>query len=288
MQDYSFFIPPIDTMARMDLNLYYCGTQVCRSGHHWGPGTKEYYKIHYIKSGKGSFSTAGKSYPLAGGQLFLIVPGTVSFYSADILDPWTYYWVAFSGTNALRYLKRAGFSKSHPVIHINNGSGILACFSDMFQASCDSKSGDLLLLSCLYRFFALLARENDVMPGESRAPAELYCDRAIEFIKMNYSKRIRIQTIADFLGLNRRYFSGLFRENIGVSPASYLRTFRLGKACELMRSSTLSVEEIAYSVGYEDRLRFSKTFRKYQGMSPREFRQECKISGRSTSASPLE
>ncbi|HEX3027822.1 MAG TPA: helix-turn-helix domain-containing protein, partial [Clostridia bacterium] len=49
--------------------------------------------------------------------------------------------------------------------------------------------------------------------------------------------------------------------------------YRVNKACELMRNAALSLADISRSVGYEDPLLFSKTFRKLKGLPPREYRK---------------
>lgn len=57
------------------------------------------------------------------------------------------------------------------------------------------------------------------------------------------------------------------------SPKEYLTEYRIKQACRLLRETTLSVSAIAYSVGFENNLYFSKAFRKQKGKSPSEYRE---------------
>jgi AraC-like DNA-binding protein len=85
---------------------------------------------------------------------------------------------------------------------------------------------------------------------------------------MNYSGSISISRISESIGINRKYFSKIFKEAVGSAPIEYLINYRLTKACELMQNKTLTVGEIARSVGYDDQLLFSRIFKKYKGCSP--------------------
>ena len=58
----------------------------------------------------------------------------------------------------------------------------------------------------------------------------------------------------------------------GVPPGQYLQQFRIGKARELLISSTLSVGEIAVRCGFDDLFYFSNLFRRLTGVSPRGYR----------------
>lgn len=274
MFSFKYNTPLIDSHSKVDLKLFYCGTQECEGGLSWGPAIKDHYKIHYIHSGKGILKTGDTTFELSAGQCFLICPDTVSFYKADEVAPWTYYWVAFDGLNSSPYLKRAGLSIENPVMKCNMDSKILECFSFMFKESQNQKSGDLNLLSSLYRFLSILIDENSSqnLTINTNKKENAYIHKAKELIEMNYSSSIKINEIADTLGLSRKYFSKLFKEAMGITPMEFLLNFRLNKACDLMNNQKLSIGEISRSVGYDDQLLFSRTFKKFKGISPSLYR----------------
>ena len=80
--------------------------------------------------------------------------------------------------------------------------------------------------------------------------------------------------MADFCGLNRSYFARIFHEVMGKSPQDFLLTYRMTKACQLLKSTRLSIAEIAPQVGYPNPLHFSRAFHNAMGMSPRDWRNE--------------
>ena len=95
---------------------------------------------------------------------------------------------------------------------------------------------------------------------------------ARNFIEANYYKRLRIADIAAQAGLNRSYFCRIFKEGTGLPPMSYLLNVRMRRAANLLKSTELTVNEVAVSVGYGDQLVFSKAFRKTYGCSPLAYR----------------
>lgn len=80
------------------------GRQDCHDLHSWGPGVRQCYIIHYIISGKGTFTCGKKTYTLTAGQSFLICPEQVVQYAPDENEPWEYVCgLILSGNNAGRF-----------------------------------------------------------------------------------------------------------------------------------------------------------------------------------------
>jgi len=90
---------------------------------------------------------------------------------------------------------------------------------------------------------------------------------------MNYSRDISVMELARHIGLDRSYLCSLFKEYLKVSPREYLIKYRMDKACELMKNPSLSISDVARSVGYSDPLGFSKMFKKVKGCSPKAYRE---------------
>lgn len=260
--------------TNIDMKLYYCGTEACKPGHSWGPALKDHYKIHFIHSGKGIFQVNNKVYHLSQGQGFLICPNNISFYRADEEDPWSYSWVAFNGLNAELYLNRSNLSVDNPILRCDSDVKILKCFEEMFECSKFKETEDIKLLSLLYQLIALIIDANklDISNGHSVKIKDIYIKRSIEFIGNNYSRKISISEIAEYVGISRKYLSKLFVESLNLSLQDFLIQYRLNKAVELLKISNLSVSEISMSVGYNDMFQFSKIFKKFKGMSPSTFR----------------
>ncbi|MNL58409.1 Arabinose operon regulatory protein [compost metagenome] len=77
--------------------------------------------------------------------------------------------------------------------------------------------------------------------------------------------------MAATLGYHRAHLSKAFKQKTGLSPKQYLLKMRLDKAKSLL-TGTLTIDQVASSVGFNDALYFSRQFRKFSGMSPSEYR----------------
>lgn len=263
------------SINHLDMKLYYCGSQCCSPGHSWGPAVKEHFKIHYIHKGKGTFRLGDKTYNLKSGEGFLICPNVISYYEADKEDPWQYSWCAFDGLNVETYLRRANLTKENPIFLYNKDDEVSRCFEQMVEVGSFERSRDLRQQSLLYLFLAIITDEasNYNAAEEAKTNKNIYINKVIDYIQFNYSHKIKISEIAKYIGLDRKYLSLLFKSSVGITIQDYLLNFRLDKAKLLLRDTSLSIGDVARSVGYDDPLIFSKMFKKTVGLSPSEYRK---------------
>ncbi len=253
----------VDNMHLPGLNPINCGWHQRQSRRRFGPGVRDHYILHYVLSGKGVYTCEGETYPVGRQEVFLIRPGERICYEADAHTPWAYAWIGFEGEGAERLLRAAGF-----IGPVRTAS--LPEMREFFQSLKMEKSGTLLspLLLCgrLYELFDWL-RQRQSVPAAISAP-EQYVRRAAEYIRANFARPITVEGLAGAMGIDRRYFSRIFTESMGISPQAYLVGFRLEKAAALLADRRCTVGEAAKSVGYEDAFVFSRMYKKRYGLPP--------------------
>jgi two-component system response regulator YesN len=111
--------------------------------------------------------------------------------------------------------------------------------------------------------------------GKSRERrARAIVEKAKEFVASNYMRQISYKDAAKAVFVSPSYFLALFKKEAGLTFTDYLCELRMAKAKELLRSSPLSVTEIAYEVGFNDPNYFSSTFKRVTGLSAMEWRKE--------------
>jgi AraC-like DNA-binding protein len=255
--------------GQLELKMLFHGREDCEPLHAWGPAVRDSYIIHYIHSGKGELKINGVTYSLSAKQGFLIPPGVIVYYRADEEDPWAYTWIGFRGIQARTFMNLAGLHADSPVFRVHDDSHFFDGLHEELLAANNRRSHVLLYQSLLYRILAELSECADGPAHKASSPSkETYVSKAIEWIEHNYSQRITVQQIADYVGLTRTYLSSLFQEQYGISLQAYLLTFRMNRAAALLRSSNLSISDVSRSVGYTDSFLFSKMFKKVNGVSP--------------------
>ena len=260
-----------------DLYLSMCGIEQCFPGKEAGPDTRRGYHLHAVIAGKGRLRIAGKEYAIHAGQMFLTVPGEVMWYQADREQPWYYCWTTFEGRKAWEYLQNAGFSDETFVVDCTiDTQRFLEVSQKMLSKPDLSLSGELFRLGQAYHYLSLAIESFE---GEKKKAGPYqnlstddYVQYAIRYIQNNFSN-VQIKSIADYIGLNRTYFTAIFKEKMYMSPKEYLMKVRINRACELLQTTELPIQVIAANVGYENALTFSKIFKQKMGVSPLHYRK---------------
>ncbi len=261
--------------SNLDLYLTTCGIQNCFSGHFFGPGERDCYILHFIGDGKGVFSTGGKEYVLERGDVFLISPKQQVYYRADEKNPWSYMWVGFQGIKAASYLELAGFSDGVVTGRCTDTPLIFSYVQQMIINRHLTQANELKREAALLQIFAMLIEQHkETLPKEAQYdyPYEIYARQAVDYIQKHCRENIKVQDIAAYIGIDRSYLANVFKQMTGASPQEYLQSYRMEQAKEMLKNSERKISEIAYEIGYSDPLSFSKMFKKYEKMSPMEYR----------------
>ena len=105
---------------------------------------------------------------------------------------------------------------------------------------------------------------------------DFYVKEALSYIEQNFQNDISIEDIAGVCGINRSYLGKIFKNSVGHSPQEFLMNYRMIKATELLKLTSLSIADVGSAVGYENQLHFSRAFKNIYGVAPREWRNEHK------------
>ncbi|HII4470133.1 TPA: AraC family transcriptional regulator [Clostridium perfringens] len=257
-----------------EMNVDECGIEQGIPGLGYNYEVLKNAVIHYVTKGYGTFKFNGKVFNLKQGDIFILLKGMQVEYVASIDDPWEYYWIGFSGSNANEYLNRTSITNSC-VANCKENSKIPQIILNMCEISKTynpSRSDDILLLKELYSLLYALIEEFPKPFEYKDKELHTYIQDALNFINSNYMHSITVQEIADYVNLSRSYLYKMFIKNLGISPQRYLINLRMYKATLLLKGTKLPIGEVASSVGYSDSLLFSKTFSKHFSMSPLNYR----------------
>ena len=96
--------------------------------------------------------------------------------------------------------------------------------------------------------------------------------KALEYISLNLSEKISSEDIAREANISVSYLLRIFKEEIGDTVTGYIAKKRCQKAAELLRESSLPIQEISSFVGYPDNNYFVKVFKRIYSVSPSVYR----------------
>jgi AraC-like DNA-binding protein len=235
-----------------DLNPITTGRQKCEPLFSRGTKKANHCILHYVISGKGSLVLEGKFYKICANQAFIIYSGMRYFYQADEEDPWEYVWIDFDGiqTAQLANLKS-------PVINMDYKlfENLDLCKEYVGQEA-EYLAGRLFLI---------------LVEITKKTYISNYVLMAKNYITTYYSQNIKIGEIADTIGLNRKYLAKIFKKSTGMTMSEFLFDVRMRTASGAISNGEKSITKISNMSGFEDPLFFSRQFKKYFGLSPREF-----------------
>ena len=99
-------------------------------------------------------------------------------------------------------------------------------------------------------------------------------EKAVLFIEADLSQDLSLRAIAENLSISAGYLSTLFRQETGKTITDFVNEKRIEHAAVLLRSASLQVQTVAQYCGIPDVNYFSKIFKRYHGVTPREYRKE--------------
>ena len=230
-----------------DLNPIITGSEECVPNHSW-TGVRSYTLIHYVVSGEGTFIKNGEIHKVTAGRAFIITPDEMVTYTASGTNPWVYRWIGFDGQLS------KDFSKLPPVIEIPEEALSIFCYAED-----DGIAPEYRMAADLFKLYAAIF--------EPKRSSRHYVRRVKDYINAMYMQEIRVEKIAEQMGLDRRYLSRIFKEKEGIGMGEYIAMVRVAHAKEFLQKGN-SVGDTALLCGYSDSFTFSKMFKKQVGISP--------------------
>ena len=110
--------------------------------------------------------------------------------------------------------------------------------------------------------------------GESQVFAVENCG---EYIRKNYTEKISVPYLAKKCHLSETVFRKRFKEHYAMTATEFIIKSKLDIACEMLRSSDISVEEISDFLGFYDNSYFYKIMKKYKGITPSAYRKNHRL-----------
>lgn len=158
-------------------------------------------------------------------------------------------------------------------------SAILKVYS-MLDTLASENQGFYAVLKFMTILYELSLFEEEVrtLSSSSFAKIDIHSDsrrvqKIQEYINLHYKEEIRLNQLADMVGMTAVSFSRFFKLRTGKNLSDYLIDIRLGFASRLLVDSTMSVAEICYDCGFNNLSNFNRIFKKKKECSPKEFRE---------------
>ena len=237
---------------------------------HW----HELMEFLYIFDGVHTIFCAGSSYTAKAGELFIVHSNELhavetqkaglrlcvrlfpSFFSDIQFDNITFQQV------------------------ISDDDTIHMLFSQMLEEHRRHLPGyDMELKALAYHFVTYLMRNyrKESFSEEELKRQQRRADRIhamLQYISAHYKEKLTTARIAEQFYITEYHFCHLFKTETGLSPTGYINRYRIEKAAVFLKNTDQSITDISALVGFEDSNYFARTFKKYMGVSPRQYRKQ--------------
>lgn len=235
------------------------------------PHSHYYTEIFFIKSGTGHMKIENESIPLAANNLVLIGAQVLHTEFSNPSAPLDYYVLGVEGLkiNTDRPVEYSVVNASSNVAQIRQ------CFDNILSEMHNCPEGYAEVCQHYLAILVLLICRKDHISYELvDAPNSSHeCHKVKRYIETNYHDKITLDSLASNCNLTKYYLSHKFTEFYRKSPIAYLTEVRITAAKDLLKTTNLSIEEIASGTGFSSSSYFSQTFQKFCHMSPQQYRK---------------
>ncbi len=239
-------------------------------------GSKQHILI-YCQEGEGYYIINKQRTKVKANQFFIIEAGTPHVYVSDEKNPWSIYWIHFTGEQS--HLFKPLFNNLFTVEDATSArfKDRIQLFEEMYQnLEMGYSIENLQYVSlCLWHYIGSLRyipQFREINKVKSADVIQL----SINFMKTNIRKKLTLEDIAQEVLYSTSHFSTLFQKKTGFTPLDYFNHLKIQTACQYLDFSELKIKEIADKLGFYDQYYFSKVFVKYMGCSPTIYRQKKK------------
>lgn len=237
----------------------------------------EQHILIYCTDGKGWVMINETRYNLKKEEFFIIEAGTPHSYGASEKEPWSIYWIHFTGEKS--HLFRNIYNK---VIRIEDSPEArfgdrLMMFEEIYKNLEMGYSTENLeyVTHCLWHFIASFRFISQFREVNKSKKGDIIQD-SIKYMKENIHNHITLEDIANSVSYSPSHFGQIFLKKTGHSPLNYFNQLKIQKACQMLDFTEMKIKEIAFELGFYDQYHFSKTFCKITGETPSQYKKRNK------------
>ncbi len=232
------------------------------------------YLFLFTLAGQGRVKAGNTELLLEEGQAMVLDCRQYHRYAA-VGDYWEFIWIHFNGAAADEFW-RILYPNEIMGIPVNDETAFCEILSEILEGITRNDLGGVIGLSLkmheLYHRMVLfgLAGEQSGQKGEYGK----YISQAVTFIESHYRENIILEDILQGIPVSKYHFIRIFSRAMGITPYSCLTACRINRSKELLRTTDLTVAEIAVGCGFTDTSNFIAQFKKRTGQRPLQYRKD--------------
>lgn len=233
-----------------------------------------WHQILCTSGGRGCVKFGKTTINVSEGWYF-ILPAHCPHEYYPLEDRWEVRWLTFDGFACEQMMSDLGFGKALAA-KLGECDTLHSLFNRMFTAlKTDKVYGSCTCAGLMYEYLMELYRRYSDRSQTGGADHSSLLMPALNYIDDHFAEDFPMTELSAAAGVTPQHLCRIFRETMNMRPTEYLARRRLQTAKELLRGTEKPISDIAGCSGFSDPGYFSTVFRKYEGMTPADYRK-CK------------
>ena len=244
---------------------------------HSVPHTHNHAELFYIVGGKGQFLIEDQLYPVNTNHLVIINPNVTHTEVSLNAQPLEYIVLGIEGVELSITENSNG---QFCILDHFESMDITSCLRNILREMELKQPGyeDICQAFMEILIIRLMRSTGLSVPTEPQnSVGNHQCAAVRRYIDHHFKESLTLDQLAEEAHMNKFYLSHAFKREYGVSPINYMISRRINESKYLLAETDLSLSQIAQLLGFSSLSYFSQAFRKTQGFSPMEYRQQHKV-----------
>ena len=231
------------------------------------------YYLLYTYSGHGSLSYCGHDYILGARYCFFIDARQAHRY-ASYNDSWMFGLYEFAGPLMADFFRQYALNDCYSFADDQQNS-LRSALDDMLNLyNHHSTDFDWQVNAAINNILCIILQLSSPQQDSRSIKGDIKF--IIQYLDNNYMNNITMDYLASFCGISKSHLSREFKRYTGMSPIDYVLKKRITKASNLLSSTSMSIKEISYEVGFKNENSFLRLFKKINGITAGEYRRQMK------------
>lgn len=274
--DYSTWLTNTPTQIEKSLPFY-----VMEAGHFFAykdygisRSSHDSYLFLYTLHGSGKVCTEGLWHTLNPGHAILLDCHMQHEYHT-LENHWDFLWIHMNG-EGMRSMYPLLYSGASFTVNLEHSERILPIIEKVFDQLSKSGIENSLSISLelhqIYNYMTACALQTE--QTNQKRSYEQDMQIILQYLQEHLQEQITIDDMISLVSISKYHFIRLFKRFFGVTPYHYLNTLRINHAKTLLRTTQLSIADIAWQCGFQDTSNFICQFKKCTSQRPTSYRKD--------------